>query len=67
MDISEIENLSLAEGEKLVIEIPVGMPAEDIVVIRQNARDNLGANAEILVLFGSATGTAAAYVYAAPS
>lgn len=67
MDISEIENLLMAANEKLVIEIPVGMPAEDVAVIRQNARDYLGANAEILVLFGTATGTATAYVHASPA
>lgn len=67
MNISEIENLLMTANEKLVIEIPFWMPAEDVAVIRQNARDYLGANAEILVLFGTAAGTAAAYVYAAPS
>ena len=66
MDISEIASLSLAANEKLVIEIPVGMPAEEVAAIRQNARDNLGPNAKILVLFGTATGTATAYVHAPP-
>jgi len=67
MDISEIESLSLAENEKLVLEIPAGMSAEEVAVIRQNARDNLGPNAKILVIFGAATGSANAYVYAPPS
>ena len=63
MDISEIENLLMAANEKLVIEIPVGMPTENVAVIRQNARDYLGPNAKILVLFGTAT----AYVHASPA
>ena len=66
MDIFEIENLSLAGNEKLVIEIPAGMPAEDVAAIRQNARDNLGQDRKILVLFGTATGSATAYVYTPP-
>ena len=67
MDISEIASLSLAANEKLVIEIPVGMPAEEVAVIRQNARGNLGQDIKILVLFGTATGTATAYVHAPPA
>lgn len=66
MDISEIENLSLAENEKLVIEIPAGMPAGEVAEIRQNARDNMGPNAKILVLLRTATGSATAYVYTPP-
>lgn len=66
MDISEIENLSLAEGEKLVLQIPAGMPAEEVAAIRQSVRSTMGPNTKILFLFDGAGGAATAYVHSSP-
>ena len=44
----------MAENEKHVIEIPQGMPADEVAAIRQNARDTFGPDAKIQIIFGGA-------------